>query len=310
MKLFSVEGIRCTRYRVPCGRSPCHHGAGGLQLRSGFDLRSWCALTLSVIASFQNGTLGTPIVPSPEKITCSRCHTKHAVKQVHRLMHRSGVAHVRKVHGSVTPSLTPVQVARPVDTKFQESSHHVRDTFVLRLSRCPLQIDSLSNVLYRSHLASNVHLDHFFSRVSLPSPRGGVVTLGGGILNWRRNKIVSHCQAGRVSCLAAIASGTKLLGIQSELMDLGYNCSVTVATDSQSVIDYSRRRGHSVASKHVGLRGLWLQEALENKILQRILLMYAPKRYLEIGFTSCVGWLGCTYAAVKKTWVTVPTNGI
>ena len=80
--------------------------------------------------------------------------------------------------------------------------------------------------------------------------------------------------------------------MQGEWMDVGYNCSVTVATDSQSVIDYSRRRGHSVASKHVGLRGLWLQEALENKILQRILLMYAPKRYLEIGFTSCVGWLG------------------
>ena len=45
-------------------------------------------------------------------------------------------------------------------------------------------------------------------------------------------------------------------------MDLGYNCSVTVATDTQSVIDHSRRRGHSVASKHVGLRGLWLLEAL------------------------------------------------
>ena len=51
-------------------------------------------------------------------------------------------------------------------------------------------------------------------------------------------------------------------------MDLGYNCSVTVATDSQSVIDHSRRRGHSVASKHVGLRGLWLQEALENMKLE------------------------------------------
>ena len=44
-------------------------------------------------------------------------------------------------------------------------------------------------------------------------------------------------------------------------MDLGYSCSVTVATDSQSVIDHSKRRGHSVASKHVGLRGLWLHEA-------------------------------------------------
>ena len=45
-------------------------------------------------------------------------------------------------------------------------------------------------------------------------------------------------------------------------MDLGYSCSVTVATDSQSVIDHSKHRGHSVASKHVGLRGLWLQEAV------------------------------------------------
>ena len=55
---------------------------------------------------------------------------------------------------------------------------------------------------------------------------------------------------------AAITSGTRSLGIQSELTDLGYNCSVTVATDSQSVIDHSRRRGHSFASKHAGLRGL------------------------------------------------------
>ena len=52
------------------------------------------------------------------------------------------------------------------------------------------------------------------------------------------------------------------------MTDLGYNCNVTVATDSQSVIDHSRRRGHSVASKHVGLRGVWLQEALVNGKLE------------------------------------------
>ena len=34
------------------------------------------------------------------------------------------------------------------------------------------------------------------------------------------------------------------------------------------------------------------------------------KAYLEIGSVSCVGWPGCTYAAVKETWVTIPTNGI
>ena len=46
-------------------------------------------------------------------------------------------------------------------------------------------------------------------------------------------------------------------------MDFGHRCSsVTAATNSHSVIDHTRHRGHSVASKHVGLRGLWLQEAL------------------------------------------------
>ena len=68
-----------------------------------------------------------------------------------------------------------------------------------------------------------------------------------------------HCQESEL--FAAITSGTRSLGIDCELMDLGCNCSVTVATDSQSVIDHCRR-GHSVASKHDGLRGLWLQEAL------------------------------------------------
>ena len=53
------------------------------------------------------------------------------------------------------------------------------------------------------------------------------------------------------------------------MTDLGYSSSVTVATDSQSVIDLSRRRANSIASKHVGLRGLWLQEALvEGKKLE------------------------------------------
>ena len=55
---------------------------------------------------------------------------------------------------------------------------------------------------------------------------------------------------------------TKVSGLSSELMDLGSTCSVIVASDSQSVIYHSRRRGHSVASKHVGLRGLWLQETI------------------------------------------------
>ena len=37
-----------------------------------------------------------------------------------------------------------------------------------------------------------------------------------------------------------------------------------------SVIDHSRRRGHSAASKHVCLRGLWLQEALVDEKLELV----------------------------------------
>ena len=100
-------------------------------------------------------------------------------------------------------------------------------------------------------------------KTSRRSTSGGVVTLGGGVLNCCAKKQKSVALSSRESELfAAITSGTRSLGIQNELMDLGYNSSVTVATDSQSVIDHSRRRGHSDASKHVGLRGLWLQEAL------------------------------------------------
>ena len=95
------------------------------------------------------------------------------------------------------------------------------------------------------------------------STSGGVVTLGGGVLNcWAKKQKSVALSSWESELFAATLSGTSSLGIQSELMALGYNCSVTVATDSQSAIDHSRRRDHSVASKHVGLGGLWLQEAL------------------------------------------------
>ena len=88
------------------------------------------------------------------------------------------------------------------------------------------------------------------------STSGGVVTPGGGVLNcWAKKQNCVALSSWESELFAAITSGTRSLGIQSELRDLGHSCSVTVATDSQSVIDHSRRRGHSDASKHVGLRG-------------------------------------------------------
>ena len=92
---------------------------------------------------------------------------------------------------------------------------------------------------------------------------------GGGVLNcWAKKQKSVAVSSWESELFAAITSSTRSLGIQSGLMDLGYSCSVTVSADSQSVIDHTKRRGHSVASKHVGLRGLWLQ-ALENWSLRR-----------------------------------------
>ena len=66
---------------------------------------------------------------------------------------------------------------------------------------------------------------------------------------------------------SAMTASTRSLGIQSELRDLASSCTVIVASDSQSVRDHSRRRGHSFASKRVGLRRLCLHEAIAIKKL-------------------------------------------
>ena len=89
------------------------------------------------------------------------------------------------------------------------------------------------------------------------------MTLGGGVLNCltkKQNSVALSSWRGEL--FAALMSGARSLVIQSELMDLWHSCSVTVATDSMSVIEHSRRRGHSMASKHVGVREHWLQESL------------------------------------------------
>ena len=76
------------------------------------------------------------------------------------------------------------------------------------------------------------------------------MTLGGGVLNcWAKQQKSVALSSWESELFAAITSGTRSLGIHSKLMDLGHSCSVAVATDSQSVIDHSRRRGHSVCIK-------------------------------------------------------------
>ena len=88
------------------------------------------------------------------------------------------------------------------------------------------------------------------------------------------------------SCVTRTAVGlgtasTRSLGIQCELEHFEL-CTVLVATGSQSVIAHARRRVHSVASKHVGLRGLWLQGAVAEMGAHRD----EPRRRVY----QCIAW--------------------
>ena len=86
--------------------------------------------------------------------------------------------------------------------------------------------------------------DRASDRTSRRSTSGGVVILGVGVLNcWAKKQRSVPLSSWESELFSAIMPGTRSLGIQSELED------------------------HSVASKHVGLRGLWLEEAPDDKRL-------------------------------------------
>ena len=71
------------------------------------------------------------------------------------------------------------------------------------------------------------------------STSGGVVILGVGVLNcWAKEQKSVALSSWESELFSATTSGTRSPGIQSELGDLNFS-----ATDSQSVIDHSRRWG-------------------------------------------------------------------
>ena len=90
-------------------------------------------------------------------------------------------------------------------------------------------------------------------KVSWRSTSGSVVTLGGGVLScWAKKQRSVALRSWESELFSAITASTRSLGIQNELKDLESSCTVVVASDSQSVIHHPQRRGHIVASKHVG----------------------------------------------------------
>ena len=105
-------------------------------------------------------------------------------------------------------------------------------------------------------------------QVSRRSTSVGVVTLGGGVLKML-GKETAEGRAVELGERTVFSThvGYASLEIQIDLEDLGCKCSVTVGTDSRNVIDHAQRWSHSVASKHVGLRCLLLQEPIAEKKL-------------------------------------------
>ena len=87
--------------------------------------------------------------------------------------------------------------------------------------------------------------------------------------------------------------------------------------DSQSVIDHSRRRGHSVASKHFGLWGLWLKEAQADRMMALEQVHTAAnttyvcaRLCLKTSSVSCVNFLTCTCVTAKKQRVATLRIGL
>ena len=106
-------------------------------------------------------------------------------------------------------------------------------------------------------------------QVSRRSTIGGVVTLGGGVLRcWARKQRSVELSSWEDEVFSAITECTRSLGIQSELRVLGSSCVVVIASDSQIVMDLSRRRGHRLRrNMWVGLMGLRFQEAIADETL-------------------------------------------
>ena len=93
------------------------------------------------------------------------------------------------------------------------------------------------------------------------SVSGGMLVHNGGLLRfWSRRQKAVSLSSWESELYAAVSTGVEALGLQSGLKDFGNNTRVTIACDSQGVVDHTARQGLGLA-KHVHSRHLWLQAA-------------------------------------------------
>ena len=66
---------------------------------------------------------------------------------------------------------------------------------------------------------------------------------------------------------SGVTTGVEAIGLQSGLGDFGVECTPTLMSDNQGVIDHTARQGLGVA-KHIHVKHLWLQAARESGCLE------------------------------------------
>ena len=77
-----------------------------------------------------------------------------------------------------------------------------------------------------------------------------------GLLSfWSRRQKAVSLSLWESELYAAVSIGVEALGLQSELRDFGNNTRVTLAWDTQGVVDQTARHGPGLA-KHVHTRHL------------------------------------------------------
>ena len=131
------------------------------------------------------------------------------------------------------------------------------------------------------------------------STSGGIMTVGGNVVkHWSRVQSSRALSVGEAEFYAAVTGGAEGLGVQGLLTDLGLESKVKIWTDSDAARGIASRRGLG-KTRHVELRLLWIQEAVNKK---RITIsrvpgevnpadhLTKPKNYWE--FEALVGELG------------------
>ena len=104
-------------------------------------------------------------------------------------------------------------------------------------------------------------------RVKRRSVSGGLATLGGGVLKgWSNRQASVALSSAEAELYAATKGAAEGLGIQSLMADLGWSAKVEIRTDANAARAMASRQGLGRA-RHIELRQMWLQEAVEQRSL-------------------------------------------